>query len=193
MQSKVKQVGGDHYQAAYQHWDLVIDTEVHHLIACATKYVTRFHKKEGVKDLKKAISYLQKYHLGVIEGRIKVSPPTGSDLAFLDHFLSQDGVFGSSPEFSKLEPEVRKLFSGMMRLHLAEFEPEGVPWILTPFRNLTISKYRDIVLKTTLDQIGLIGELIVAIHAKEDREASGWGAFPKTDSGEATPAYVNQG
>lgn len=56
----VNQVGGDHYQSEYQHWDWVVDVELPYLPACVTKYVTRWRKKNGIADLQKARSYLEK-------------------------------------------------------------------------------------------------------------------------------------
>jgi len=56
----VAQEGGDHYQAEYQHWDWVIDIHMSYLPACATKYVSRWWKKNGVQDLLKAKTYVQK-------------------------------------------------------------------------------------------------------------------------------------
>ena len=56
----VAQEGGDHYQAEYQHWDWVIDMEMPYLPACATKYVTRWWKKNGLQDLEKAMTYIDK-------------------------------------------------------------------------------------------------------------------------------------
>jgi hypothetical protein len=61
MSANDKQIGGAHYQKAeYQHWDWVCDIELHYLLACATKYVTRWRDKNGVQDLDKAIHYLEK-------------------------------------------------------------------------------------------------------------------------------------
>lgn len=57
---KVEQVGGDHYEAAYQHWDYCTAVSVPYLESAATKYVSRWRKKDGVKDLKKAKSYIEK-------------------------------------------------------------------------------------------------------------------------------------
>ena len=54
------QVGGDHYKAEYQHWDLMIDLETPCPVVYATKYVYRWRKKNGVQDLEKAIHCLQK-------------------------------------------------------------------------------------------------------------------------------------
>lgn len=54
------QVGGNHYAGTYQHWDFVNDTGQHYLQGCATKYVSRWRKKNGVEDLYKARHYIAK-------------------------------------------------------------------------------------------------------------------------------------
>lgn len=54
------QVGGDHYSADYQHWDWVADAQVGYFEANATKYLSRWWKKNGVEDLKKAYHYIMK-------------------------------------------------------------------------------------------------------------------------------------
>lgn len=56
----VAQEGGDHYQAEYQHWDWVTDIGMGYLPGNATKYVSRWRKKNGLADLKKAMTYVEK-------------------------------------------------------------------------------------------------------------------------------------
>jgi len=58
------QVGGSHYQVVTgrQHWDLVDDFNVGYLEAGATKYITRWRGKDGLKDLRKAGHFLQKLY-----------------------------------------------------------------------------------------------------------------------------------
>jgi hypothetical protein len=56
----VAQEGGDHYQSVYQHWDWVTDIEMGYLPGNATKYVSRWRKKNGLADLKKAMTYVDK-------------------------------------------------------------------------------------------------------------------------------------
>jgi Protein of unknwon function (DUF3310) len=58
--SYVAQVGGTHYGTGYGHWDLVADMDLDYFIGNATKYLCRFHKKNGIQDLEKALSYLVK-------------------------------------------------------------------------------------------------------------------------------------
>jgi hypothetical protein len=59
------QVGGDHYDTPYIHWDFVIDTELHYLLACATKYGARWRTKydtwdKQAEDLGKTLHYIIK-------------------------------------------------------------------------------------------------------------------------------------
>lgn len=54
------QIGGDHYKSQFQHWDFIVDNGIGYLEGCASKYVTRWKKKNGVQDVEKAIHYVQK-------------------------------------------------------------------------------------------------------------------------------------
>ena len=58
------QIGGNHYKAAdgLQHWDLIDNYEVGYLEGCASKYVTRWDKKNGIEDLRKSAHYLRKLY-----------------------------------------------------------------------------------------------------------------------------------
>lgn len=57
----VDQVGGKHYQAEVQHWDVIEAHDVDYLLATATKYLTRWRKKGAPEvDLGKAASYIEK-------------------------------------------------------------------------------------------------------------------------------------
>ena len=49
-----------HYSAEYQHWDLALKIPLGYLEGCSTKYVTRWHHKNGIDDLHKALHYLDK-------------------------------------------------------------------------------------------------------------------------------------
>lgn len=57
----VAQVGGDHYESSYEHWDWAADQQLCYFVAAATKYIVRWRSKGGAKDLKKAYSYMEKY------------------------------------------------------------------------------------------------------------------------------------
>lgn len=55
------QVGGDHYKTqAIQPWDYILANGLGFLAGNVVKYVSRFDKKNGVEDLKKARHYLDK-------------------------------------------------------------------------------------------------------------------------------------
>lgn len=56
----VSQVGGNHYEATYQHWDWVADCNIGYLEGNCSKYVCRYFKKNGAQDLDKAESYVVK-------------------------------------------------------------------------------------------------------------------------------------
>jgi len=83
----VKQVGGEHYKAEknYQHWDWCIDIRLGYLEAAATKYITRWRGKNGVQDVDKGISYLQKAREAYRQGKLKNrSTLVGANTALAD-------------------------------------------------------------------------------------------------------------
>ncbi len=55
-----QQIGGDHYKSPVQHWDIVAAFGIGYLEGNATKYVSRWRKKNGLQDLEKARHYIQK-------------------------------------------------------------------------------------------------------------------------------------
>lgn len=65
------QIGGEHYKSEYQHWDWCIDINLGYLESAATKYVTRWNKKNGVQDVEKAIHYLTKAREAYLENRLR--------------------------------------------------------------------------------------------------------------------------
>ena len=59
--SYVKQVGGTHYQSGgVEHWDYCSLVEVPNLEYASTKYMTRWRKKNGIQDLQKSLTYVEK-------------------------------------------------------------------------------------------------------------------------------------
>jgi len=66
-----RQVGGKHYVARYQHWDLCADTGLGYFEGQITKYITRWQKKSGVEDVEKAIHYFEKLVSLYQEGRMR--------------------------------------------------------------------------------------------------------------------------
>jgi hypothetical protein len=60
MSTFVNQVGGDHYQKPIQVWDFVVANKIGFLEGNVIKYVERWERKDGLKDLEKARSYIDK-------------------------------------------------------------------------------------------------------------------------------------
>ena len=60
MNANNTQVGGNHYQREYQHWDFTTDLSMPYLIGCATKYISRWQYKNGIEDLNKSLHYIKK-------------------------------------------------------------------------------------------------------------------------------------
>lgn len=75
MEANEYQIGGDHYRSEYQHWDFVYDADLNYLLACATKYISRWRKKNGLEDLRKALHYITKAEeLGIYPKLYKDNP-----------------------------------------------------------------------------------------------------------------------
>ncbi len=67
------QVGGDHYKkSSIQPWDYIVVNEIGFLAGNVIKYVSRYKKKNGLEDLKKARHYLEK--LIEVESATPASP-----------------------------------------------------------------------------------------------------------------------
>jgi hypothetical protein len=61
MPANDKQIAGTHYKSTIQHWDYVVANDLDYFQAQITKYVTRWKKKNGIDDLRKAAHFLEKY------------------------------------------------------------------------------------------------------------------------------------
>ena len=62
MSANEKQVAGNHYNKdGEQHWDRIYRLYGRgYFVGCSTKYIERYHLKNGKEDLEKAIHFLQK-------------------------------------------------------------------------------------------------------------------------------------
>jgi len=56
------QISGDHYKTSYQHWDMLVmmGYTSQYFVGQATKYISRWRKKNGIPDLKKGQHFVQK-------------------------------------------------------------------------------------------------------------------------------------
>jgi len=62
MAANDRQVGGSHYQGQkLQHWDIVEMFKLDYFQAQILRYVMRWNKKDGLRDLQKAAHFLEKY------------------------------------------------------------------------------------------------------------------------------------
>lgn len=70
MSANAIQVGGTHYQNGFQHWDLAHELDLGYFEGAITKYVTRYRKKNGIEDLRKARHLAEKLQeLATVYGR----------------------------------------------------------------------------------------------------------------------------
>ena len=60
MSANDKQIGGSHYKSKSECWDYIIDNNLGYLEGTAIKYLTRWRKKNGIEDLRKAIHFIEK-------------------------------------------------------------------------------------------------------------------------------------
>jgi hypothetical protein len=83
------QIGGSHYKSEIQHWDYVLANEIPYLEAMVIKYLTRWRKKGGAEDVRKAYHFLLKL---AEASEINLSPPTTTDGSEPGQaYTSQDG------------------------------------------------------------------------------------------------------
>lgn len=91
-EANAKQVGGDHYKTAYEHWDLIEDFRLPYLVGCATKYVARARKKNGKQDLEKAIHYIEKMGERFATAHYQPASLYHVPLSALDEFCTVNGL-----------------------------------------------------------------------------------------------------
>ncbi len=63
MTANSKQIAGTHYQQknGEQHWDRIYRLYGRgYFVGCATKYIERYHLKNGKQDLEKAMHFIEK-------------------------------------------------------------------------------------------------------------------------------------
>jgi hypothetical protein len=60
MTANNKQIGGNHYKTPIEPWDAIVAWELGYLDGSAVKYLSRWRKKGGVDDLRKAAHFIEK-------------------------------------------------------------------------------------------------------------------------------------
>jgi len=94
MNANSRQVAGTHYQVpkgGIGHWDYCIGASVPNLEYNASKYVTRWRKKNGVQDLEKALHIVEKRIESVQQG-----------VGILRSVNRKDGMFNRFIEDNKI-------------------------------------------------------------------------------------------
>lgn len=97
MSANSKQVAGNHYKTSgIAHWDMIDDNDVGYLAGNATKYLTRFRRKNGLQDLEKALHYVEK----MIEKYSRFGGRASGDvlLVELETFFADNGITGCERE-----------------------------------------------------------------------------------------------
>lgn len=84
MTANNKQIQGSHYQAPIQPWDAIVAWELGFLDGSAVKYLSRWRKKGGVDDLRKAAHFIEK----LIEIETGVKPQVDFSPSFQPKSLS---------------------------------------------------------------------------------------------------------
>jgi len=100
MSANARQVGGDHYKTGgEEHWDRQWRLYGRgYFVGCITKYVERYHEKNGMQDLKKAQHFLEKMIELEQEEIFKLSEPVpGADTQPLVGRQLYDGYYQYPP------------------------------------------------------------------------------------------------
>jgi hypothetical protein len=125
----IAQVGGNHYAADYQHWDWAEEIQLGAMEYAATKYITRWRRKDGLQDLKKARSYVQKLlELHLTKGRKSRDTYVRGAL---DKFCTQNDVTGRERDVCLQlscwygETDLRRVINTITDIILDNFPEEG--------------------------------------------------------------------
>lgn len=110
-QPNSRQVGGQHYIAEYQHWDLVCDANMGYFEGQISKYLSRWRKKNGAEDVAKALHYMDKLITLHVENRIHMRTVPDTRPA-LEKFFASGG--------RELPGEERAIFIGLAQYRTLE-------------------------------------------------------------------------
>ena len=89
MAANDRQIGGEHYKSAIQHWDYVVANDLDYFQAQIIKYVGRHKKKHGLEDLNKAQHFLEKYTEIIKDSIVRsVKEPLSGELETTTEYLN---------------------------------------------------------------------------------------------------------
>lgn len=107
------QVGGTHYQRyEYQPIELIEDLKLNFTEGCILKYAIRFRDKGGKEDLLKALDYVKRELIKLLEQKPEKKKIDRKAIGFIVTFASQDRINSEDRDFTL---DVAKyLHAGMM-------------------------------------------------------------------------------
>lgn len=135
------QIGGSHYKgAALEHWDFTVRALGNrYLEGAITKYISRWRRKDGLKDLMKCDHFLQKLGEEIVHCRVYPLPHVGSTerIRMVELFNSsynlpseEAGIVFVAATWTKLGhiQEARAILGGIIQRYEAELaNTEQVP------------------------------------------------------------------
>jgi hypothetical protein len=97
---KSTQVGGTHYQGYdYQPIELIEDLKLNFTEGCILKYVIRFRDKGGKEDLLKALDYVKRELIKLLERKPEKKEIDRKAIGFIVTFVSQDRINSEDRDF----------------------------------------------------------------------------------------------
>lgn len=94
MSANETQHGGTHYrtkEGGVQHWDYCVGVNVPYLEAAASKYLTRWRKKNGLQDTQKALHYMEK-RLESYDKGVGVLKGANKNSVMFEKFITDNGI-----------------------------------------------------------------------------------------------------
>lgn len=150
MAANERQIGGKHYQGPLQHWDLVVLYLWDYFQSQIFRYVMRWRDKDGIKDLKKAHHFLEKYIELVEGGKVDLTPRAALPR---DVWLSMLGAvdFGATVTTNVICPE------GFVAVPSGSVHPTG-------WRGFTYEGSKDV--QTKAGEPAIAGDLYRCVKCK---------------------------
>lgn len=110
---KPTQVGGTHYQGYdYQPIELIEDLKLNFTEGCILKYAIRFRDKGGKEDLLKALDYVKRELIKLLEQKPEKKEINRKAIDFIVTFVSQDRINSEDRDF--ILDVAKYLHAGMM-------------------------------------------------------------------------------
>jgi Protein of unknwon function (DUF3310) len=181
----LKQVDGTHYEAPYQHWDLVLDLGLDYCTANATKYITRFEKKNGVKDLEKARSYLYKLLKDI--NKVYV-PDGGTSESFARNAERLDEFLKCNQMKTPMGFTLKSLMTQLLNVYV---RPKRNKMLFCNYYRVDQHFFVEDLKNESMKLIGAIDGAIAKMHSVSFGSPLSSGR--SCNEGQATSSYVNQG